>query len=231
MNSSSQLQAIIFDMDGLLVNSEPVWEEAETEVFGAYGIQVTPEVRAQLVGMRNDEFLGQMRRIYNIQASFETLQNAVLSRMLALIPEKAAPKPGALEMLHYAREHAIPTAIASSSPGVIIEAVVASRQWTELIPVRCSAEFLPKGKPAPDVYLHAAEQLGSVPHRCLALEDSPNGARAAVAAGMICYAVPDLSHTTIEAFAGITNFVFDSLYTVLSQLQNGGWQHHTNQQD
>lgn len=229
MNSSHQPQAIIFDMDGLLVNSEPVWEEAEIEVFGAYGVQVTADVRSQLVGMRNDEFLGHMRRIYHIEASMETLHKAVIGRMLELIPEKATPNPGALELLRYTQERGIATAIASSSPGIIIEAVVASRQWGELIPVRCSAEGLPKGKPAPDVYLHAAQQLGIAPHLCLALEDSPNGARAAVAAGMICYAVPDLSHTTIEAFAGVTHYVFDSLHTVRSQLQNDGWHKHRSQ--
>lgn len=218
-------------MDGLLVNSEPVWEEAEIEVFGGYGVQVTADVRSKLVGMRNDEFLGEMRRIYGITASMETLHNAVIGRMLELIPEKATANPGAAELLRFTQERGIPTAIASSSPGIIIEAVVASRAWRDLIPVRCSAEFLPKGKPAPDVYLQAAQQLGIAPEGCLALEDSPNGARAAVAAGMICYAVPDLSHTSIEAFAGVTDYVFDSLHTVLGQLQNGGWRQHTHQQD
>ncbi|MEZ4670394.1 MAG: HAD family phosphatase [Anaerolineae bacterium] len=223
MSETSRPQAIIFDMDGLLVDSEPVWEEAESEVMDAYGIQIAPEVRVRLIGLRNDEFLGQLRQIYGIRDSMETLQEAILERMFKLIPDKATPKPGAEDLLRYAQETGIPTAIASSSPGRVIEAVVASRAWGELLPVRCSAEVVPKGKPAPDVYLHAAEMLGISPSLCLALEDSPNGARAAVAAGMTCYAVPDLSHSTLAAFDGVTDFVFDSLHDVLGRLHNGGW--------
>lgn len=229
MSSSLQRQAIIFDMDGLLVDTEPVWEEAETEVMESLGVKVDPDVRSRLVGLRNDEFLGQMRQIYNIQISSEALQNAVLERMLELVPEKAEPKPGAVEMLRFTQDYAIPVAIASSSPRVVIEAVVASRGWAEIIPVRCSAEFLPKGKPAPDVYLHAAQELGISPLHCLALEDSPTGARAAVAAGMICYAVPDLSHTSIEAFTGVTDHIFDTLHDVLGHLHSSGWQQLNNQ--
>lgn len=226
MSEISRPQAIIFDMDGLLVDTEPVWEEAESEVMDAYGVQVAPEVRVRLIGLRNDEFLGQLRQIYNIEASMETLQEAVIGRMLKLIPEYALPKPGAVDMLHYTQEMGIPAAIASSSPGRIIEAVVASRGWGALLPVRCSAEVVPKGKPAPDVYLHAAEMLGVAPEGCLALEDSPNGAWAAVAAGMVCYAVPDLSHSTLAAFDGVTAYVFDSLHDVLGRLNNGGWRQH-----
>ncbi len=211
-------EAIIFDMDGLLVDSEPVWEEAETNIFLSHGIQMERHIREQLVGLRNDEFIGRLREIYQVEVSAKTLQTEVITRMLDIIPKKVKAKSGAVRILNYANEHRIPIAIASSSPIAIIEAITKSQRWETLVPVRCSAETVPNGKPAPDVYLEAARQLGVAPEKCLALEDSPNGARAAVAAGMTCYAVPDLAHTRIEAFDGITTFVFDSLDSVLEQL-------------
>ena len=210
--------AIIFDMDGLLVDTESVWEEAESAMLSSYGIAMEPAVRATLIGLRNDVFIGKLKALYDIPDSLEALQADVVERMLKLIPVKAKAMPGAAEMIQYVVDQGIPTAIASSSPGVIIEAVVASRGWGKSIPVRCSAEHLLAGKPEPHVYLEAAKALNVAPMNCLALEDSPIGARAAVAAGMTCYAVPDLSHTRIEAFAGVTEHVFDTLHDVLERL-------------
>jgi mannitol-1-/sugar-/sorbitol-6-/2-deoxyglucose-6-phosphatase len=210
--------AIIFDMDGLLVDTESVWEEAESAMLASYGIAMEPAVRATLIGLRNDVFIGKLKAMYDIPESLEALQADVVERMLKLIPIKAQPMPGAVEMIQYVVDQGIPTAIASSSPGVIIEAVVASQGWGKFIPIRCSAEHLLAGKPEPHVYLEAAKVLDIAPMNCLALEDSPIGARAAVAAGMTCYAIPDLSHTRIEAFAGVTDHVFDTLHHVLERL-------------
>lgn len=219
MTRYSEFDAIIFDMDGLLVDTEPVWEEAENEMLGQYNITLDAEVRMGLVGLRNDVFLGRLKDRYNIPATLDELQVDVIGRMLKLIPEKAKPMAGAAEIIQFAVENKIPVAIASSSPGAIIQAVVESNQWQQSIPVRCSAEHLLAGKPEPHVYLEAARILGVEPTRCLALEDSTNGARAAIAAGMTCYAVPDLSHTRWEAFAGITDQLFHNLHDVLNHLK------------
>ena len=218
MRKRFAFDAIIFDMDGLLVDTESVWEEAESAMLLSYNVVMEPAVRAQLIGLRNDVFIGKLKTMYNISDSLEALQENVVERMLKLIPVKARPMPGAIELIQYAVEQGIPTAIASSSPTVIIEAVVNSQGWGKTIPVRCSAEHLLAGKPEPHVYLEAAKTLNIAPMNCLALEDSPIGARAAVAAGMTCYAVPDLSHTRMEAFAGVTEHVFDSLHLVLERL-------------
>ncbi|MBL8161069.1 MAG: HAD-IA family hydrolase [Anaerolineae bacterium] len=216
---SIPFKAIIFDMDGLLVDSEVIWQEAEDSVLAMHNVRPAPEVRAQLLGLRNDEFMRRLREIYNIDASQETLEREVIARMLRLIPHKVKPQPGAVEMLAYVAELGLPTAIASSSPNIIIETVVKTQGWRDVLPVRCSAEHLPHGKPAPDVYLKAAEALGVDPLDCLALEDSANGARAAVAAGMTCYAVPESTHSHPERFAGITPHVFRSLHEVMAVLQ------------
>ena len=98
-------------------------------------------------------------------------------------------------------------------------ATVEAQGWSDLIPLRYSADDVPQGKPAPDVYLHAASQLGVPAGRCLALEDSPTGAKSAIAAGMTCFVVPDF-HSTPEAFQQITPHVYDSLHAVLDDLKN-----------
>lgn len=215
-------KAIIFDLDGLLVDSEVVWADAEARLLGARGKgynDTTP--RDEFVGLRIDEFLDRLCAAFNIDESRENLYDELVGDMLQLVPDKVVQKPGARELLDYIRLHNIPCAIASSSPQSIIEAVVETQGWGDFVQVRLSAELVAKGKPAPDVYLEAAHRLGFQPADCLALEDSPNGARAAVAAGMTCYAVPDLSHSPVTAFEGITAYVFDSLHTVLAQLTSG----------
>lgn len=100
----------------------------------------------------------------------------------------------------------------------IIKAVVKSQGWEDKIRHLYTANDVARGKPAPDVYLYAAQQLGVDAGDCIALEDSPNGARSAVSAGMTCYAIPD-THSTAAAFADITPHVFDDLHQVLARLK------------
>ncbi len=211
--------AVIFDMDGLLVDSESIWLIAEKEMIESRGHVYTEEARAQIVGLRMDEFIVKLHAIYQFEDDLTALHDQLLARMLELIPEMVKPQPGARELIDYIVEHNIPTAIASSSAMSIIEATVKAQGWDEIFAVRCSAEHEAQGKPAPDVYLAAARRLNIAPAECLALEDSPNGARAAVAAGMTCYAVPDASHTSISSFDGITPHIYKSLHEVLANLR------------
>jgi len=210
--------AIIFDMDGLLVDSERIWHIAEDEVFASRGHVYTDELRAGIIGMRMDEFMERLRAHFRIEEPLDALTAEVNANMLRLIPEMVQPLPGAAELLQLVRQRAWPVAIASSSPRCIIDATLRAQGWEELFRLRCSADEVARGKPAPDVYLQAARLLGVAPRHCLALEDSPNGARAAVAAGMTCYAVPDRSHTQPADLAGITPHIFDDLHAVRARL-------------
>jgi HAD superfamily hydrolase (TIGR01509 family) len=212
-------QAVIFDMDGLLVDSEPVWAVAEGAMMTARGLTTDPEIQRKLVGMRMRDFLGGMRTAYNMTDSLDTLSQEITARMIALIPDEVVPRPGALELLDYLHARGIPCAIASSSPMAIIDATVASHRWAHYFQTHISGDDVQHGKPAPDIYLEAARRLGTAPENCLSLEDSPNGARAAVAAGTVCYAVPDSSHTTPAAFASITPYVVASLHDVIAVLR------------
>jgi HAD superfamily hydrolase (TIGR01509 family) len=213
-------QAIIFDMDGLLVDSETIWEVAETQLIESRGRRYDKALRDQFIGMRMDEFFIGLRDAFQLEGSIESLTDELMRIMLDLIPTRVMPMPGVAELLEYVVENRIPCAIASSSPSEIIESVVGSRGWVDVFPLRVTADSVGRGKPAPDVYLEAARQLGVVPQACLALEDSPNGARAAVAAGMVCYAVPDRRHMRVEAFDGITEHIFHNLHDVLAELKS-----------
>jgi len=211
-------QAVIFDMDGLLVDSEPVWQEVEDGLLTRRGYQLDAEVRSGLIGMRMADFWGAMVSEYQIPEAPETLIREVTDNMVAAIPGHVDQRPGAQELLDFLHGRGVPCAIASSSPMAIIQAVVESEGWHGFFAAFVSGDQVPNGKPAPDIYLEAARQLGANPADCLSLEDSRNGARAAVAAGTVCYAVPDLSHGHPDQFAEITPHVFVSLHEVCAAL-------------
>ncbi len=216
---SHNFKAIIFDMDGLLVDSEVVWNAVEVEMVADRGYSYTAAEREHLIGLRLDEFSEKLLAIFKIDESPKAFEQELIERMLRRIPTTVKPQPGAVELLAYIDRAGIPTAIASSSPISIIDAVVESQGWQSVFGLRVSADTVGKGKPAPDVYLRAAELLGVNPADCLALEDSPNGARAAVAAGMTCYAVPDRSHgLDVAVFKHVTPHLYASLHDVLAEL-------------
>jgi HAD superfamily hydrolase (TIGR01509 family) len=213
-------KAIIFDMDGLLVDSEPVWHEVEIELIESAGYAYSDEVREMGVGMRVDEFAAILQRHYpKLGDSPAAIEAAITERMLNLPAGRIKARPGADELVNYAAELGIPRAIASSSSQVVIEHFVRLMGWDELIPQRYSAEFMARGKPAPDIYLHAAEQLGYAPANCLALEDSRLGTQAALAARMTCYTVPDLSHSSLNDFADINDKVYRNLHDILEEFK------------
>ncbi len=218
-----KFDAIIFDMDGLLVDSEPVWHEVEVELIEAHGYRYSAEVREMGIGMRVDEFAAILQRYYpKLGQTPAAIEEAITARMLALPAARIQPLPGADALLRYIAGRGIPRAIASSSSQAIIEHFVHLLGWAELIPQRYSAEFVPRGKPAPDIYLRAAARLGCPPARCLALEDSRFGTLAALAAGMTCYTVPDTSHTALADFADINQHIYSSLHEVLAEFKAGG---------
>ena len=216
--------ALIFDMDGLLVDSEPVWHEVEIDLIESHGYSYAPEIRDAGIGMRVDEFAAILQDHYpKLGDSPAAIEAAITGRLLDLPPERIQARPGAHEIVHLAAELDMPRAIASSSSQAVIEHFVGLMGWVDMIPRRYSAQVVKRGKPAPDIYLHAAEQLGIPPERCLALEDSRAGTIAALAAGMTCFTVPDLSHSSLEDFADINDRLFSSLYQVIDEIQAKGY--------
>jgi HAD superfamily hydrolase (TIGR01509 family) len=214
--------AVIFDMDGLLVDSEPVWQQVEDGILSKRGYVLDPTIRHGLIGMRMADFWGAMTKAYAMPETPAVMIAEVTANMVAAIPGHVDQRPGAQALLDYLHARGVPCAIASSSPMAIIQAVVESEGWHGYFQTFVSGDQVENGKPAPDIYLEAARQLGMNAADCLALEDSRNGARAAVAAGMTCYAVPDLSHGHPDDFAAITPHVYESLHTVRDALVAAG---------
>lgn len=215
--------ALIFDMDGLLVDSEPVWHEVEVGLIESFGYVYSDEVRNLGIGMRVDEFAAILQQHYpKLGDSAAAIESAITERLLSLPPERIMARPGADEIVRYAAKRDIPRAIASSSTQVVIEHFVRLMGWVDMIPKRYSAQFMARGKPAPDIYLHAAQQLGLAPQTCLALEDSRAGTLAAQAAGMTCFTVPDLSHSALEEFSDINDMVYADLFAVMTEIESKG---------
>jgi HAD superfamily hydrolase (TIGR01509 family) len=215
----TNFDAIIFDMDGLLVDSERIWYQAEDEFIQSFGHVYTQEAREAIIGLRIDEFTAVLKDLYKLEPPLEELVATLEGRVLELIKTEVKPQRGAQEVIDFVIANNIPHAIASSSSKKVIDTTLEAQGWSDLFKIRCSADDDARGKPAPDVYLRAVKTLGFDPSRCLALEDSPNGSRAAVAAGLTCYAVPDASHSAHTAFEGITPHVFNSLFEVLEKLK------------
>lgn len=183
--------AVIFDMDGVLVDSEPLWHEAEIAAFGAVGVRLTEADCLETTGLRVDAVAEHWfaRRPWTGPSPREVAAD-VVARMARLLGAESEAKPGAVEAVRHLAGK-VPLAVASSSPEVLIEAVLARLDVRDAFQVVRSAEHEPFGKPHPGVYLTTAAALGIDPAWCLAIEDSGNGIRSAHAAGMRVVAVPD----------------------------------------
>jgi len=190
--TAATIDAIIFDMDGLLVDSEPLWRIAEVETLSAVGVPITEEDAVQTTGLRTDEVVELWHARYPwSDPPQKEIEARIITRLIALTRERGELMPGVIETLQAVSGADYPLAIASSSSSEIIAAVLNTLGIAAYFKVAQSAEHEPYGKPHPGVYIEAARRLGVAPWRCLAFEDSPNGVIAAKAARMRCIAVPD----------------------------------------
>ncbi len=186
------IHAAIFDMDGLLIDSEPLWTRAEIEAFAAVGIELDRQKCAQTVGMGLEEVV---RFRYRQQPwegkSLEEVGLSIHRRMLELVASEGRPMPGAPEAVEFFRSKGLKLGLATSSDAGLIDAALAALDMREVFDHLQSGSELEYGKPHPLVYLTAAEKLGLPPAECLALEDSIPGLIAAKAARMKALAVPE----------------------------------------
>lgn len=215
----NEFAAVIFDLDGTLVDTEVVWHVAEDQLVRARGHVYTLEARSHLVGMRIDDGLAKLKDHYGFKDTVQTLIDELNGNLMALIDvEGVRTVPGVTDVIQWVVDNNLPRAIASAAPNFLIEAIVHRLGWDGIFQVRCSCDFEERGKPAPDVYLTAARKLGVDPTKCLALEDTINGARAAVAAGMTTYVVPDHQYTNPDTLRQVTPHVFASMHEVYARL-------------
>lgn len=186
------IRAAIFDMDGLLVDSEPLWTKAEIEVFGSLGLTLTAADCARTVGLGLDQVVELRHREKPWDGpTLAEVSRRILERVVGLIDSEGAPMPGALAALRFFRERGCQIALASSSDESLIQAVLRRLRLQDAFDWVQSAARLSHPKPHPEVYMVCAERLGRALGECLAIEDSLPGLIAAKAAGMRALAVPD----------------------------------------
>jgi sugar-phosphatase len=188
----SRFEAAVFDMDGLLIDSEPLWRQAEMRIFGRLGVPLTVARCLETRGM----VLGEVTRYWYGRYPWEgptpdDVATEITDAMASLLATGAVLKPGALHALTVCRDRGLTLAVASSSPRRLIEAVVGRWGLGPWFAVLHSAQQEAAGKPDPAVFLTTARLLGVAPECCVVFEDSPAGVQAAVAAGMACVAVPE----------------------------------------
>ena len=184
------IAAVVLDMDGLLIDTEPVWRTAAREVLANLGIDLTEADLLDTTGVRVDEMTAAfLPRRPPSGVSPAQVADRITDLVVDYVAREGEPMPGVPEAIALFERSGLRLAIASSSPERLIDAVCARLKLD--IDIRCSALDEPRGKPAPDVYLAAARRLRLTPARCLAVEDSPAGVVAAKDAGMTCVAVPD----------------------------------------
>jgi|LauGreDrversion4_2_1035121.scaffolds.fasta_scaffold44588_3 sugar-phosphatase len=185
-------QLVIFDMDGLLIDSEPFWKIAEKEVFGQLGVHLTDDLLRQVMGFRLSEVVTYW---YHYKPwpnpDFKQTETDVLTCVKHLILEEANAMPGVYEVLAYCKQHHYKIALASSSAMELIDVVVDKLNIRQYFDVIWSAQYEAYGKPHPAIFLSVANKLQVQPHHCLVFEDAINGVIAAKAARMQCIAVPE----------------------------------------
>jgi beta-phosphoglucomutase-like phosphatase (HAD superfamily) len=208
----ARFDAVLFDMDGVLVNSEPWWNEARVEFALAHDRRWTRADQDLCMGGNSREWAEIMQtrlRIPNM--SVEAIQDSVVAGVVARYHANRAPiiEDAPTQVRRIGRD--LPVAIASSSHPEIIAAAVEALGLREVMGAIVSSDDVPLGKPAPDVYLLAAARLGVSPDRCLVVEDSANGVRAGKAAGMTVILVPNESNPPADGTRALADHVIGSL--------------------
>ena len=187
------MKAAIFDMDGLLIDSEPLWYEAAVEVFNPLGINLTPALYADSVGLRTKEFVAHWFSEYNIDASKSASTILSINEVvIEKIKTKGEAMPGVYQILALLQKEGYTIGLATSSPSKLIDVVVNKLNITTYFKAFASAEHLTYGKPHPQVFLDCAAMLMVKPVDCFCFEDSFYGLIAAKAARMKCVVVPHI---------------------------------------
>lgn len=219
-----KMDAVIFDMDGVLIDSEPLWRQAEVSIFGKFGIHITEEMCFQTTGMRVDEVVRYWSERLGKPETDPWLQieTEMVDEVIRLVHLHAEPMKGVLDLLAELQRKNIPLALCSSSPSRLINGVLEALKIRGYFKVVQSAEKEAYGKPHPAVYLQAALQLGMAPERCLAIEDSVNGCISAKAAKMKVVAVPE-PHARNDKRYGIADWLVDDLAACLPLIPEWGW--------
>jgi len=201
MPHTPEITAVVFDLDGLLFNTEDLYQDCGGEILGRRGHEFTPELLDKMMGRPSAVALQIMIDHCNLSATVAQLERETDEIFEGLFDTRLAPMPGAVELLDAIESIGLPKGIATSSRRTFVDNVLSRFDWAPRFQTILSAESVTQGKPNPDIYLTAAAQLDVSPEQMIVLEVSENGCNAAVAAGAFTVAVPS-GHTLRHTFEG-----------------------------
>ena len=204
------IEAVVFDMDGVLVDSEPVWERVRRAFTAAHGGRWAPDAQDRMMGMSTAEWSAYMNSDFGIPPPPAEIAEQVVAAMTREYQVHLPLLPGAVDAVR-ALSARWPLAVASSAPKSLIEAVLDASGMRTAFAAAVSSEEVPRGKPAPDVYLEAAVRLGAPAASCAAIEDSSNGLRSAAAAGCTVIAIPRPEYPPAEDALALARIALHSL--------------------
>jgi HAD superfamily hydrolase (TIGR01509 family) len=195
------IQAVVFDCDGLLLDTEKLWMRGEAALVQKYGAEYTPEVREMLLGMGADDLAPTLEEILDRPGEGAALVRELVSECWFEISRNAEPRPGAVELVETLRDHngEVPLGVASNSPRRLVEEALQTAGLFEAFEAIIGYEDVRNPKPDPDPYLLCCGRLGADPSHSIALEDSPTGAASARAAGLYVIGVPSEPGIPLEA--------------------------------
>ena len=206
-------RAVVFDMDGLLLDTENLWHAAETELFRRHGQEFSWDDKLAVMGTSFEHTADYFAdRLGRPAGEGQALVDRVYEIMDGMLRLQVQGRPGAIELVERLRGR-VPMALASNSSRQLVSTALATAGLTDAFDAIITADDVVAAKPAPDVYLLACERLGVAPEDSLALEDSPSGIAAAKAAGLACIAVPRFAETDVSA----ADRVIDSLEELLAE--------------
>jgi len=206
-------RAVVFDMDGLLLDTEILWHRAEVELFRRHGGEFSWDDKMAVIGTSfafTARYFAQ--RLRRPAAEGEALVREMIEIMHGELQRDVAGRPGAVELVAGLRGRTR-LGLASNSPRMLVDTALATAGLADAFDAIVTADDVEHAKPAPDLYLLACERLGVPPSEALALEDSPSGVAAAKAAGLTCFAVPQFAETDVSA----ADRVIDSLEELLTE--------------
>jgi HAD superfamily hydrolase (TIGR01509 family) len=204
------IEAVIFDLDGILIDSEHVWDEVRQELANERGGRWSDSASRDMMGMSSIEWSRYMRDVVGLDEDPEEISAEVVRRLEERYHEELPIIPGSEEALKLLAAR-WPLGLASSSNRELIDLVLAESGFGRFFRATVSSEEVPRGKPAPDVYVEAARRLGADPARCAAVEDSENGILAAKAAGMRTIAIPNPRYPPDEEALAAADAVLETL--------------------
>jgi HAD superfamily hydrolase (TIGR01509 family) len=211
------IEAVVFDLDGVIVDSEQVWVGVREQYVRGLGLPYPAEATRAMMGMSSPEWSGYLSTALGVPGSPAEINDAIVERMLLRYGTQPPLIPGAVEAVRRLAKR-WPVGIASSSNPSLIEAVVHAAGIDDVVQVALSSEDVGRGKPAPDVYLETVRRLEANPEHCAAIEDSEPGLRSAKTAGLRVIAVPNLHFPPSAEALALADVVLTSINELTDQV-------------